>query len=143
MLGNRETAGINSSVTTAHIPLALLATTTRLTLKAMLFLLFSCCFLFLPMLLPHLLGNVYATSFHAHPIVPEGRTRLRCFVSFSLVGETGKNGAQYLAVDLDGLGVDHDGGHDRRDRALIDPSVQPSAVEQDVAGFEMDDLATV
>src|SRR6266478_7050885 len=50
------------------------------------------------------------------------------------------NGAQFLAVHLDVFGVDHDGCTDGRNRAPIDPGVQPTAVDEDVAGLQMHDL---
>src|SRR5258707_1349199 len=65
-------------------------------------------------------------------------------VSYFIVGLlfAGINGAQLLAVHLDGFGVDHDGCTDCRDRAPIDPGVHPTAVDEDIAGLQMHDLTT-
>jgi hypothetical protein len=63
-----------------------------------------------------------------------------CFVLFSL---DRKNGADFPAVDLDGLGVDQDECGDRRDGAAVDPGVHGATLDDDVAGLQMDDLATL
>jgi hypothetical protein len=53
------------------------------------------------------------------------------------------NGAHFLAIYLVGCGVDQDEGDDCRDRAIIDPGVYSAALDDDVAGREMYDLAAV
>ena len=40
-------------------------------------------------------------------------------------------------------GVDQDECSDRRDRALVDPCVHGATLDDDVAGLQMDDLATM